>query len=220
MTACCAVLLAGCAQSDSVVKSFQDPSFGGGAFAKILIVGAHENVNARRHFEEALGAELTAAGTAAASSLAVMGVEAAINRENLVAAAQRSDADAVIITRLLDMEARAEIGGGRVAADAERKDNGLADFFRYDYVTYRDPLEITTIRTVWLATDLYNVADEAKIWSVQSTSFDKETLHEIVESAARAISHQLARDGPSVADGHRPASIAAAQKALTRSTTQ
>ena len=195
MTACCAVLLAACSAPASVVKSYQNPTFTGGAFAKVLIVGAHENVNARRHFEEALAAELTAARTGAASSLAVMGVDAAINRESLVAAARQTASDAVLITRLLDMDSRAEIGGGRVEADAERKDDGLADFFRYDYVTYRDPLEITTIRTVVLSTDLYNVADEAKIWSVESTTFEKETLHDIVDDAAHAISRQLARDG-------------------------
>lgn len=195
MIGCCAVLLAACATPARVVKSYQDPTFTGGAFTKVLIVGAHENVNARRHFEEALSVALTAAGTAAASSLAAMGVETPLNRETLVAAARQSNSDAVIITRLLDMQSRAEIGGGRVAADAERKDDGLTDFFRYDYVTYRDPLEITTIRTVVLSTDLYNVADEAKIWSVESTTFEKETLDEIVDDAARAISQQLARDG-------------------------
>jgi len=195
MTGCCVVLLAACAAPARVVKSYQDPTFTGGAFTKILIVGAHENVTARRRFEEALAVALTAAGTAAASSVAAMGVETPLNRETLVAAARQSNSDAVIITRLLDMQSRAEIGGGRVAADAERKDDGLGDFFRYDYVTYSDPLEITTVRTVALTTDLYNVADGAKVWSVESTSFEKETLDEIVEDAARAISQQLTRDG-------------------------
>jgi hypothetical protein len=56
-------------------------------------------------------------------------------------------------------------------------------------------MTVTTIRTVILDTDVYDAASEKRIWSVESTSFDKQTAYGVIDGVARTISARLARDG-------------------------
>jgi len=102
----------------------------------------------------------------------------------------------VLVTRLVDTNIRAEAEQGPSTLVVERRDDiPLVDAFRYTYNEYEDPMVVTTIRTVVLATDLYDVASEARIWSVESTSMDKESVYDIVDGASSALAGALARDG-------------------------
>ena len=71
----------------------------------------------------------------------------------------------------------------------------MADFFRYEYAEYQDPMTITTVHTVILATDLYDLASESKVWGVESTSLDKATVDATIDGASRAIARALSNDG-------------------------
>ena len=188
-----AALLSGCATSERIVKVFEDPNFDAGPFTRILVVGVHEDRGIRRQFENSLVAAMNTTGPAAVASLSLMSADDPIERDPVVAAVRETAADAVLITRLVDVESTTSVQGGRSAgADAVRRDN---NFFRYDYVEYQDPMSVTTVRTVILSTDLYNVADENKIWSVESTSFDKGSVYGLIDGSSQSITDQLRRDG-------------------------
>jgi hypothetical protein len=120
----------------------------------------------------------------------------AISRDSLRTIVENENFDAVLITRLVDIRTRVEDREGRSTAEARRRNNiALADFFRYDYVEYQDPMETTAISTVVLATDLYDVATEAKIWSAESTAIDKTAAFETISGVSRALASTLSRDG-------------------------
>jgi hypothetical protein len=119
-----------------------------------------------------------------------------IDRESVVAAMREAGADAVLVTRVVDIETQSEIEQGQTQAElARRNDVPLADFFRYEYVESADAMTVTTVRTVILETDVYDAASEKKVWSVESTSFDKQTAYGVIDGVARAISAELERDG-------------------------
>jgi hypothetical protein len=188
--------LLGCASGDSIVKVFEDPAFEGGPFSHVLVIGVHKDIRLRRRFEDALVTEISRAGSTATASLSVMEAASAIDRDAAIAAVRRTGADAVLITRVLSSEVSVTETEGRSTTAAQRRnDVPLADFFRYDYVTYTDPMTYSSVQTVMLSTDLYNVADEMRIWSVESSSFEKETTNDIINSAGRSITTQLRRDG-------------------------
>ena len=197
-TICCVLLasaLASCTTPGRVERLYRDTAVTE-AFANILVVGVHEDGTVRRRYERSVAAALEDAGVIAASSLSVMQTSDEISRDTLVVAAQETGADAVMITRLLSVESRAEVEQGRSTFDASPRGNvPIADFFRYDYAEYQDPMVITTVRTVVLATDLYSVATENRVWSVESTSFDKASDDAILYDVARSISRALTNDG-------------------------
>ena len=189
------LLLVGCATSDRVVTVYESPDFDGGPFNKILIVGAHEDASLRRLFENSLTAVMNENGAIAVTSLSVMDAEEPIERGPVITAVRETGADAVLVARLLDAESTTTVEAGRSVAQARRRnDLPLADFFRYDYVVYQDPMTITTVRTTVLSADLYNVADENRIWSAESTSFDKQSVYGVIGSATRGLTNRLRRD--------------------------
>ena len=190
-------MLAGCAPTQRVANVYENPAMAGKAYAKVLVVGATENTDRRRHFEDDVVRSFAAIDVGAVSSLATIGGNQAINREVVAAAARDTGSDAVLITRLLDEQVRAEVEEGRsTAASAERRnDVALADFFRYDYVEHPDPMTVTTIRTVLVASDLYDVATETRVWSAQSTTIDKESVDSAITGVAEAVTRSLRSGG-------------------------
>ena len=189
-------LLLSCASSDRIVRTYQDPEFDGGPFAKILIVGVAADDGLRRRFEDSLVTAINPDNTVAVSSLSVMGADEPVERESLLAAARETGSDAVLITRVLTAGSSTSTQGGRTAADPQRRgDIPLADFFRYDYVEYQDPLTSSTVRTVSLTTDLFGVADETRVWSADSVSLDKASVYGLIDGSSASISMQLTRDG-------------------------
>ena len=125
-----------------------------------------------------------------------MGEEQAIDRESVVAAVRASGATAVLVTRVVDIETKTEVEQGQPQAEARRRsDVPLADFFRYDYAESPDAMTVTTVRNVILQTDVYDATSEKKVWSVESTSFDKQTAYGVIDGVAHAISAELERDG-------------------------
>jgi hypothetical protein len=190
------VVIAGCASADRVVRLYEDPSFDRGPLANVLVVGVHENATLRRRFESNVAERFRATSTGAVPSLNLMRAADAISHERLVAIVQRERFDAVLVSRLVDVQTRVETREGRTTAVAQRRDNiPLADFFRYDYVEYQDPMEVTTVRTVVLVSDLYDVATEQRVWSAETTSFEKTRVDEIIDGIATAVTGALRRDG-------------------------
>jgi hypothetical protein len=198
LAATAALALTACASTgDRVVKVYEDrEALAAAPYNRILVVGAHAQTGTRRTFEESVVRALAALGADARSSLAVMDEAENIDRDSVVAAVREAGADAVLVTRVVDIEAHSEVEQGQTQAElARRNDVPLADFFRYEYIESADAMTVTTVRTVILETDVYDAASEKKVWSAESTSFDKQTAYGVIDGVARAISAELERDG-------------------------
>src|SRR5690349_10422114 len=91
------------AAADEVVKTYRDPGFNG-TVSKILVVGVHEDFNVRGQFENTVARALRAAGTAGEASLYSVSSAGALTPDALVAAARRARADAVLVTRVVDVK--------------------------------------------------------------------------------------------------------------------
>jgi len=182
----CAVLLgvflAGAAAGDEVVKTYQDPGFDA-RLAKILVVGVHDDRSVRGQFENTVARALRAAGAGAEASLYTVSGTAELTAETLVAAARKVRADAVMVTRVVDVQTQ------NPDADAD-----FSEYFRA-YSRYEDPLPVTTTHTVLVRTDLYVVESQARVWGVESTAFEKPNLFGVIDGIAKAVTAQLRSDG-------------------------
>jgi hypothetical protein len=182
----CAMLLgllfAGPAIGDEVSKVYEDPAFDG-PVAKILVVGVHEDTGVRGQFENTVSRALRAAGASAEASLYTLSSAKELTAESLAAAASRVRADAVLVTRVVDVQTQ--------------NPDATADFTEYfrAYSRYEDPLPVTTTHTVRVRTDLYVVESRARIWGVESTAFEKPNLFGVIDGIAKAVTAQLRTDG-------------------------
>jgi len=174
-------LLASAAIADEVTKTYQDPTFAGGA-SKILVVGVHDDGSVRGQFENAVARALRAAGAAGESSLSVGGASQ-LSAATVVEAARRARADAVLVTQVVDVQTQ---GGGDSAT--------VTEYFNA-YARYQDPLPITTAHTVRVQSALYIVEGERRVWAAESTAVDKVDLFGVIDGIATALTVQLRADG-------------------------
>jgi hypothetical protein len=173
-----ALLAADCATAQ-VADSRKDPAFDS-TVTKILVVGAHEDRNVRGIFENSVVRALRATDANGESSLAIMGSSEALSATTLIAAAERAHADAVLVTRVLSRETR-------------ETDN--EEFAQAVRPHAEDPLQSATANTVRVRSDLYTVANQAKVWSAESTAFDKANLFGVIDDITTSITAKLRSDG-------------------------
>jgi len=176
------LLLTRAAAADDVVKTYQDPAFKG-TVSKILVVGVHEDFSVRGQFENTVARALRAAGTGGEASLYSLSSAGALTPDALVAAARKARADAVLVTRVVDV--KTENPGATTT---------FTEYFQA-YSKYDDPMPVTTAYTVRVRTDLYTVENQTRVWAVESTAFEKQNLFGVIDGIAKALTTQLRGDG-------------------------
>jgi hypothetical protein len=180
---------AGCAPTQQVASVYENPLLADRAFAKILVVGAHPNVDRRRRFEDDVVRSFAEMNVGAVSVLTARGGDQTLNRDVVVAAARETASDAVLITRVLEVRE-----GQPIASSARSNDQPLTEFFN-EYAQGTDPMTVTSVRTVLVASNLYEVASEARVWSGQSTAFEKSSVDAAITDLASAVTRTLRAGG-------------------------
>ena len=174
-------VLAGAAAGDEVVKTYEDPNFEA-TVSKILVVGVHADRSVRGQFENTVARTLRSVGASSEASLYSVSNTGELSAETLIAAARTVRADAVMVTRVVDVQTQ----NPDVTAS-------LQDYFR-KYSAYEDPLPDTAKHTVRVRTDLYLVDSQAQLWGVESTAFEKQDLFAVIDGIAKAVTAQLRSD--------------------------
>jgi len=176
------LLLSRAEAADEVVKTYRDAAFTG-TVSKILVVGVHDDVSVRGQFENTVARALRAAGTAGEASLYSLSSAGELKPDALVAAARKARADAVLVTRVVDV--KTENPGATTT---------FTEYFQA-YSKYADPMPVTTAYTVRVRTDLYLVENQTRVWAVDSTAFEKQNLFGVIDGIAKALTAQLRSDG-------------------------
>jgi hypothetical protein len=176
------LLMAATAVGDEVVKTFEDRMFAG-PVAKVLIVGAHPENSVRAQFENTVGRALRNLGVNSEPSVYRMSGGQELTADTLVAAARNANADAVLVTRVVDVQTHNREGTA-----------GFSEYFQ-KYAAYEDPLPLATTHTVLVQSDLYLVEGQKRIWAVESTAVEKANLFGVIDGIADAVIAQLRADG-------------------------
>ena len=103
-----AMLLAGCA-STSIVDSWSDPSYQGGPFKRIVVLGVTKNAVARRTFEDIFASRLRATGIEAMPGYQYLPQDGPVDESELNAAVRASGADGLLMVRLLRVDRQTRV---------------------------------------------------------------------------------------------------------------
>ncbi len=199
-----AILFACSTTTTTVRKIYENPDFDGAPFSQFLIVGISENRDSRRHYETMMVSALADHGIKAVASTRVMKPGVPMDQHTVAAAAKESGSDAVLVARLKSAQTEAQIVKGPTSVKIQPNSGNPINFsdydyepmqFRYNYETMQNPDSLEIERTVVVATDVYEVASGEKVWGVESTTFDKKGMHQLIDSESSAVVRQLKRDG-------------------------
>ena len=173
-------ILSACA-STTLDMTWRDPTYEGRPFGKVLVVGATDNADNRRIFEDVFVSELTSRGVAAVASHTLIPSEADVKRDRVGEAGKPSGADCVLSTRLVGIETRAAQVPLQTASD------GAMDLYRY-----YSPMEPrTTIRQDYrvanLESNLFDAGTGKMVWWGRSQTFPTTDMGRIGRELGRNV---------------------------------
>lgn len=188
------LVLGGCAAPTEVVKLHHDRTQPGAPYDKLLVVSLATDTDGRRRLEDLLTNDIAGAGTAAVPAYAIRGLTPSVLQQDIDDAAAEVSADAILITHIVSVDQEVEFEEGRTEVLFECRGGDPADYFLYDHRELKLPDDIKVAHTVVAVTNLYSSVDGARIWTIQSTCFDKSSMDEVLQEEAKAIVRQLHHD--------------------------
>jgi hypothetical protein len=195
MLALLSILLAACAASIRVAKTYSDEAYENSSFSNFLVIGVAGNYNSRAQFERTVVSGLRAEGASASAYYSVVQGNEPISRDAVLGAVQSGSFDAVLVTRVISQQTDVDVKSGSAGAKATTIGGSPINFFRYNYEELNEPESINFNTTVVLETELFSSADEKMIWAIQLSSTDAAGVGVLIDNTATSIVSRLRRDG-------------------------
>jgi hypothetical protein len=171
------LLLGACGASVKMIGSWMDDSKAGYAIANVLVIGIIREDITRNLWEntfvELFGKENI---KAQAGHIVTGGQVIEPDQQSILAAVQKSGADTVLITRVVDRESETITRPGVVYYGPEPYYMGMHDYYGHAYRAVYSPPVNYRETTVRLESNIYDVATKKLIWTAQSEAVDARLL--------------------------------------------
>ena len=190
-----ALLVTACGTTTSINSSLVEPDFEDAQFSNVLVIGAADNYDMRAQFERTVVSGIRESGAEATAYYTVLGNNPPVTASDVREAVRARGFDAVLFTRVKGSAQNVNVKDGPASASANVKGGNVFDLFRYDYEEYDEPENVRVSTNVQLITELYAAAEQKKVWVAESSSYDRESAEQIIDSEAQAIVRALKRDG-------------------------
>lgn len=192
LTLCLAMVA--CATPTRTVLTTDASGHAGSTFSNFLVIGVANDYEGRAMFERKLVSALRRTGADATAHHVAAGGNKPIDREGVEELVAANGFDAVLISRVLNRESDAVLRSGSTGGKAIRKDGRPINLFRYEYEELNEPMILDIDLSVTLATELFETADKAMIWGIESTISDKDMIEDLIDEAVDTIVRRLKGD--------------------------
>ena len=172
------VLLASCA-STSIQSTWMDPSFTGGPFKKVFVIGLARNETSRRIFEDVMVARLQAAGVQAVPAYQFIAEDVPVPEPVLEDAVRKSGADAMLMTRLLGLQT--QVNASTVMVPGPMMGPGFGPGWGGPgwwgaYNSWWAVPQVTTYQIATAETTLFDASTRRIVWTATSQTMDPQSV--------------------------------------------
>lgn len=189
------MLASACVKQAEVIRLHDVPEGFDKQYSTLLVVSVASDVGQRRRLEELLSNELVIAGAYGVPSYTETGLRPTILQDAISKAASNSGADGILMTHIVSVDSRLDLEEGQTEIVSECRGGDPVDMFLYDNYEFKEPDNVRLAHTVVAVSSLYDVESDQRIWTIQSTCFDKTSMDEVLREEAVAIVKQLVIDG-------------------------
>jgi len=190
---CSGVLIAGCAGGTRLTPTSMDETYRGKPVSNILVIGVtfKEKEEVRRSFEDRFVAQLKAAGVEAIASGDAISIpgDLMLKKDAILQAVNKFNNDAVIITHLIGKEEK------EVYSRSNRGPSGYYSYYGWAYGHSHSPDHFSANTTVRLATNLYDVKTEKRIWSAESETLKAGSVDQVIDDVIKLVIDDLQING-------------------------
>ena len=178
-----------------ITETWKDDGYRGAPFSDLFVIGVAKEEKTRRSFENKFVEKLKAAGIQAVASSSVMESDQKIEKAAILAAIEKLDIDAVLVTRLISLteeEIRSPSTGeyGRPGDYHGRYSRDYGTAYGYSH----QPAHYTTSVRVGLETKLYDVRTEKLIWAATSKTANPKSNIKLFDAVIEAFVRDLKKN--------------------------
>jgi hypothetical protein len=179
----------GCA-STRIVNHWVNPEYAAARFHRLLVIGVSTQSSIRRTFEDEFVASLKAAGVDAVPSHRHIAEDGRVEETRLQQAVREAAADAVLMTRLVQVERRTQVTPGVWAPGPIV---GFYPWYTAGWVGYYEPPRVYQYDVYISETSLYDVKRTQMVWTgtahtTASGNINRDISH-YVKKVIKALEH-------------------------------
>lgn len=187
-------VIAGCVPQTEVIKLYDNSDNISQKYERLLVISIAGDTGSRRRLEELIADHLETASIDAVAGYTETGLKTDLLQDEIDNAAKRANADAILITHIVSVDTRVDLAPGRTDVLSECREGDPIDYFLYDYRELKEPDSVKVAHTVVAVTNLYDASNGERLWTIQSTCFEKASMDEVLQEEAKAIVNQLQID--------------------------
>ncbi|MCH9696210.1 MAG: hypothetical protein K0U72_16970 [Gammaproteobacteria bacterium] len=187
-------LIGACAPQTSVVKLYEDPEQASRTYNRLLIVDIAADSAQQQMFESEIVARLKQDGVDAIPAYTMLDTSNGVTQEDINTAGEQVRADAILVSHIASLDTQVDIIEGRQVLESTCRRGDPVDYFLYDHEIIAEPDSVKIAHTVAVISHLYDGSSHKRVWSIQSTCFEKASLSAALIEEATAIARQLRID--------------------------
>lgn len=197
LTAAATLALSACATSTALNAQWVNPQAGNRIPVKsVMVMGINRDSTARRIYEDAMVAELSARGVKAVQSYKTIPGDGPAEQQAIQSAVAGVGADAVLISRTVSVSNEVRVTPGLVAGPPWGF--GWPGFYGYYHgfwsAAYAVPPSVYSVQNVLVDTRLFDAKEFILLWSGSSTTVPTGSMQQTIQDFAKVIGATLAAD--------------------------
>ena len=189
-----AIIGGGCAPATEVVKLYDDPARPSTTYERLLVVVVSSDFDQQQQFEHEIVDGLRREQVEASPAHTSIDTSDGMRQEDIDRLTAAVGADGILISQVVSVDTRMEKTEGRADIVSTCRGGDPVDIFLYDHKVIREPDSVKMAHTVTVVTSLYDTASQERIWTIQSTCFEKASMEAVLQDEAGAIVRQLRID--------------------------
>lgn len=195
-----AVALMACSAGPQITRTQDVSESADKPYKKILVITLLSSFDSRRNLEKEVVQQLSELGTVAVASTSMMNSKTPVTRQTFVAMADKVDADAVLVTRVVSLESKGTMKDMNPQATHNIRATDYYNVWSVELEEYVEPQAAEFKHSLVLATQLYSVLTREPVWAIESKSkiaqgIDQVKIYSVIADEAKAITTHLSRDG-------------------------
>jgi len=194
LVAIAAAIAGGCAPQIEVVKLYDDPTRVSKTYKRLLVVDISSDRSQRQLFEDEIASELRREQLEAIPSYTLLDASDGLLQDDVSRVSSEIEADGILVTHIASVDTSIDRVEGREEIQSTCRGGDPVDYFLYDHKILREPDSVKVAHTVTVITNLYDARSQKRVWTIQSTCFEKASMAGVLQDNSSAIVRQLRKD--------------------------
>ncbi|MGI9222813.1 MAG: hypothetical protein ACR2QS_17430 [Woeseiaceae bacterium] len=188
------IFIAACATPTEVVKLYDSPTRPAQTYKRLFVVDVSRTQDQLVDFEKEITARLKQESVDGVPSYTLIESGAGVLQDDIYRASDEVGADGILVAHIASVDTTMDVEEGRDEMRFECRGGSPIDYFLYDHEVLSSPDAIKLAHTVVVVTNLYDAESRERVWTIQSTCFEKASMREVLLEEANAIVRQLLID--------------------------